>query len=454
MIEIPNWPQWAVRLFLSLGGALVVFALGQQVLTSKDTNEKSSPSGEKKPAFKKFQRQYLTVYYIVMLADWMQGTNMYTLYSSYGVDISALFITGFSSSAVFGTVVGLYVDKWGRKLGCVVYLLLEVFVNICEHYNNFPLLLTSRVLGGISTSLLFSAFESWMVSEHRKLGFPEDWLADTFSWASFGNGISAIIAGLLAQLVADRMGEIGPFSAAIALTILALLFVVFWRENYGGGEAESEEVSEETTQAKAGLGGATTLRLCLTDKKILLVGLVNSLFEGAMYSFVFMWVPTLLNILKGDPLPTGLVFSSLMCCISLGGLIFASILRVMTVEKGAVLVFLAGALALTVPIFRHDLLSVVLSFVCFEICVGVFFPCAGTLRAKVIPDKFQGSVMNVFRVPLNILVVTGTKMTDLYPKETCFTVVVSWLLLAAVLQIALVSVLGADNKSKDGKKKK
>merc|ERR1712023_93949 len=98
---------------------------------------------------------------------------------------------------------------------------------------------------------------------------------------------------------------------------------------------------------------------------------------------------------------------------------------------------MGGALALTVPIFRNDLLSVVLSFVCFEICVGVFFPCAGTLRAKVIPDKFQGSVMNVFRVPLNVLVVTGTKMTDLYPKETCFTVVVSWLLLAAVLQIAL-----------------
>ncbi len=32
-----------------------------------------------------------------------------------------------------------------------------------QHVNNFPLLILGRVLGGLSTSLLFTAFESWMV---------------------------------------------------------------------------------------------------------------------------------------------------------------------------------------------------------------------------------------------------------------------------------------------------
>ena len=36
-----------------------------------------------------------------------------------------------------------------------------------EHVPSMRLLLLGRVLGGMSTSLLFSAFESWMVSEHR-----------------------------------------------------------------------------------------------------------------------------------------------------------------------------------------------------------------------------------------------------------------------------------------------
>jgi hypothetical protein len=32
-------------------------------------------------------------------------------------------------------------------------------------------LMVGRVLGGIATSLLYSAFESWLVAEHFKHGF-------------------------------------------------------------------------------------------------------------------------------------------------------------------------------------------------------------------------------------------------------------------------------------------
>lgn len=69
-----------------------------------------------------------------------------------------------------------------------------------EHVPSMPILLIGRILGGISTSLLFSSFESWMVSEHQKKKFPEELLNDTFAIASWGNGIVAIIAGILAQL--------------------------------------------------------------------------------------------------------------------------------------------------------------------------------------------------------------------------------------------------------------
>jgi hypothetical protein len=437
MMQLPDWPAWALRTFVGLATFTSVFAFVQKFTGSKDDNDSTQVSGEKASSFRAFQRRYLVVYYIIMLADWLQGTNMYTLYSSYGVNISALFITGFTSSLIFGTVIGLFVDRWGRRFSCIVYLLIEIVVNICEHYNNFPLLLTSRVAGGVSTSLLFSAFESWMVSEHRALGFPEEWLADTFSWASFGNGLSAIAAGLLAQVCQDRFGEIGPFQAAIAFTILALPFVWSWPENYGdrGGAqgADGAELAEGEDKMSAALGAAG-MKAIMNDRKVLLVGCVNAFFEGSMYSFVFMWVPTMLGVLKGSPLPNGLVFSSFMCCISLGGLIFASINNTIGVEMGTVLVFLAGACALVVPVFVHTLVATLCSFIVFETCVGCFFPCAGYLRSKVIPNDVQGSVMNIFRVPLNMFVIVGTKLTDIYPAQTCFSIIVAWLLCGAVLQ--------------------
>eukprot|EP00439_Symbiodinium_sp_Y106_P037113 s864_g4.t1 len=192
-LQLPDWPAWASRTFLVLAGVTSTVALAERRLSKsaeegKGNGSKTSdeqPSGARLAEFRAFQRQYLTVYTIIMGADWLQGTNMYTLYQSYDVDISTLFVTGFTSSAIFGTIVGMYVDIWGRKLGCIVYLVIEVVVNVFEHFNNFPLLLAGRVLGGVSTSLLFSAFETWMVSEHRKRGFPEGWLADTFGSLAF-----------------------------------------------------------------------------------------------------------------------------------------------------------------------------------------------------------------------------------------------------------------------------
>lgn len=121
---------------------------------------------------------------------------------SYGVNVGTLFLTGFLSSAVFGTFLGIYVDSYGRRLGCIIFCFLEIVINLMEHVPNMHMLLVGRILGGMSTSLLFTAFESWMVSEHRKRGFEESWLASTFGISSWGNGFGAIVAGLLAQVAA------------------------------------------------------------------------------------------------------------------------------------------------------------------------------------------------------------------------------------------------------------
>jgi len=379
-----------------------------------------------------------------MMADWFQGTNMYTLYSSYGVNISALFITGFLTGAIMAGPVGIMIDKYGRKRMCIVYLVLEIIINCMEHVNHFSVLWISRVLGGITTNILFTGFESWMNAEHRKRNFPQEWVADTFGKASFINGLSAISAGILAQFAADAMGEIGPFKVAIALTALALVFVVWWPENYGGKEGGSEAENDTKTLA---------WNKITTDRKVFLMGSVNALFEGSMYSFVFMWVPTMIGALKGSALPSGLVFASLMCCISLGGALFSPsmLLSLAPAEYIGVGCFVVGALALAVPVFCEGLAPVLGAFCVFETCVGVFFPCGGVLRSKVIPDELTGSVTNMFRLPLNSLVVIGTLLTDHYPARFVFGVITCWMLLGAGAQMLVIQALA---KTDDGKKDK
>jgi hypothetical protein len=40
-----------------------------------------------------------------------------------------------------------------------------------------------------------------------------------------------------------------------------------------------------------------------------------------------------------------------------------------------------------------------------QACVGCYFPLIGTLRSKYLPDAYRGVIMNLFGIPLNLIVV-------------------------------------------------
>jgi MFS transporter, MFS domain-containing protein family, molybdate-anion transporter len=421
------------------------------------TSKANKSSDDMLLEFHSFRFSYISVYIVIMLADWMQGTHMYTLYLSYEVNISALFLTGFLSGAIFAPFLGSFVDKYGRKRSCIVYCILEVIINVMEHFDNFTVLLIGRVLGGISTNLLFSAFESWMTTEHRKRGYPESWLGSTYSHASIANGATAILAGLVAQALEDAFGHIGPFQGAIALTVLALILILNWEENYGeDGHAQqstNRDSSSSSTLVNQFLDG---WRATISDSRIWRIGLTQAFSEGAMYTFVFMWVPTLLKMDPVDGLPTGCVFSSLMMAITMGGLIFPVLHGAISwltqtdsaSELCAALVYFVAGLSMTIPAYcvgssGADGLCfeyVIASFLVVEFCVGLFMPVAGTLRSKYVPDALQGAILNIFRLPLNAVVVAGTYATDIFPTAVVYRFVSGSFVLAAALQITMVPI--------------
>ena len=86
LIHLLGWetyPTWISTTFLSL---LLVFSLSQ--IPSALSPSTSSPSSntpipedeEKLKIASRLRWQYLIVYLVVMFADWLQGTHMYSLY--------------------------------------------------------------------------------------------------------------------------------------------------------------------------------------------------------------------------------------------------------------------------------------------------------------------------------------------------------------------------------------
>ena len=156
---------------------------------------------------------------------------------------------------VFGTIVGSAADKYGRKKLCLVFGLLYSISCITKHFHSFQVLMVGRLLGGISTSILFSSFESWMVHEHHEKRYPDEWLGLTFSLCTTGNGIVAIGSGVVAGVVREAWGPVAPFDVSLLCLAVGSIFVAFtWKENTGDSKADlAVTLGNAWTKLKAGM---------------------------------------------------------------------------------------------------------------------------------------------------------------------------------------------------------
>lgn len=146
--------------------------------------------------------------------------------------VAALFATGFLSGGISAIFVGSLADRFGRKLACLAYCVLYSISCLTVLSGKVGLLFLGRVLGGVSTTLLFTAFETWMITEYHRLGFghSDGALSPVYSTMSILNGFAAVTCGVVSHFLVLRSGsETAPFLASVAcLTIASVLISTSW----------------------------------------------------------------------------------------------------------------------------------------------------------------------------------------------------------------------------------
>ncbi|KAL9434657.1 hypothetical protein AB3S75_029330 [Citrus x aurantiifolia] len=429
----------------------VVFACLAALVVAMELSKNSKDRIGTSSSFNSFMNNYIIVYSLMMAGDWLQGPYVYYLYSTYGFgkgEIGQLFIAGFGSSMLFGTLVGSLADKQGRKRACVTYCITYMLSCVTKHSSEYKILMLGRILGGIATSLLFSAFESWLVAEHNKRGFDQQWLSETFSKAIFlGNGLVAIISGLFGNLLVDNLalGPVAPFDAAACFLAFGMVIILAsWTENYGDHEKKNL-----FAQFK---GAALAIA---SDERIALLGAIQSLFEGSMYTFVFLWTPALSP--NDEEIPHGFIFATFMLASMLGSS-FASRLLAhssLRVESYMQIVFIISSASLLIPILTNFLekppdvrgggISLsgslqLIGFSTFEACVGIFWPSIMKMRSQYIPEEARSTIMNFFRIPLNVFVCVVLYNVDAFPITIMFGMCSIFLFIASVLQRRLEGI--------------
>lgn len=395
--------------------------------------------------FQKFQMKYMVAWSICVAADWLQGPYVYALYESYGYtreENARLFVAGFGASFLFGTFVAGFADTIGRKRAVLLYCILYIVSCMTKHFNSFPILLLGRVTGGISTSLLFSSFESWLVSEHTtRHGFNGKLLGYNFSMMYFVNYLVAIATGLVGDPAAEAFkqtqilgnfymgGYLMPFDAAILCLLAGGLYVAaYWEENYGEAQNFQEQIKSFGTGA---------VMIC-TNLRMFLCCVCIALFESSMFIFVFNWTPVLHQ--GSEVPPFGMIFATFMMACMIGASVAALCKNVPTTKMlcgatlGAAVMIVPGWLGISEALCKWNFWA----FVAFEFCVGVYFPAICTLKSEVVPESHRATIYNLFRAPMN-LIVLGVLLVNLDLSVT-FQVVSTMLLVSGGTAAVLLTM--------------
>ncbi|OWK51548.1 Molybdate-anion transporter [Lonchura striata] len=353
--------------------ALALFLL--TCLALEPPPRRPSPSN---PAFRGFQRQFLLGYLPALAADWLQGPLLFQLLHSRGFlrsQIAALYSCGFASNVTFSLISGSFVDRLGRKKSCVLSSGLCSVSCLLQLSQDFLALAAARLLAGLGTSLLFSAFESWYIHEHlERHDFPAEWIADTFSCVALWNSGLAVAAGLLAELVAEglALGPVAPFLVAVPfLALSGILAGKNWDENYG----KSRPCGKACREGLRGL---------VSDPRALLLGLVQALPHG---------------------IPLGIAFSGFTAASAAGSALFrrgvAGRLRLQPLRllPASVLLLALALLLLALPLHPPGgFLAVLL----LQLSCGMYFPAMAFLRRRLERGGDAAGGARWLRLPLGL----------------------------------------------------
>ncbi|KAI6832478.1 DUF791-domain-containing protein [Hortaea werneckii] len=451
----------------------------QHLLTRTKPPPHTSPEGEEesislaylpdspdKQAGWDFKRIYFGVYILATAADWLQGPYIYILYkddkSLHEPTVAALFTTGFIAAAVSASFVGSLADRYGRKAACLGYCLTYTLSCLSVLSADLFFLFVGRALGGVSTTLLYSVFETWMVAEYhaRELGACGLRLGDMFSSSVMLSGLTAIVSGVVGEALVKWTGsKSSPFLlAAVCLCVAFGGIWHFWTENLAVPSTThslSPSAEGKAHEQQSSTPVQATYRDILCDRRLLTLAFTTTAFEGSMYLFVFFWSPALKaarassasargmsleNTGEDVPgLPFGLIFASFMSAMMLGSMTTSAMNLTSNLKTSSRLTLHTVALAtiaLVTPVLaKSSETGVFWTFALFEICVGMYFPAMSKLKSEVVEEKVRGKVYGLMRVPLNLFVVLAlgsTKEGDAY-RDTMFRTAGTLLLIAFVV---------------------
>jgi MFS transporter, ACDE family, multidrug resistance protein len=290
-----------------------------------------------------------------------------------------LLITVFTlPSLIFGPIIGIFADRWGRKRIIVPALFLFGLAGTaCAFARDFNLLLWLRLLQGIGAapllSLSITLIGDLYIGDRRT-----EAMGYTASINSIGTATYPIIGGTLATTAWYY-----PFLLPILAIPLGLLVLFGLKNPEPQGDRNFREYLRNAVKV-------------LKNRQLF------GLFIASAANFIFLYgayvtyLPQLINdTFKAPPAIIGLLLSSVSISITISASQLGRLSRKFSATNLISASYVLYGLAMLIIPFVQNLWLLLIPSIIFGIGLGIGFPSIQTLLANLAPKEYLATIISV-----------------------------------------------------------
>ncbi len=366
--------------------------------------------------------RYMIGYISARASMWAKSPYLYMLYSTYHGftinEIGVLYAIDSGTALICGPILGNLSDIFGRKLFSVLYNVLVISNLLMRLTGIKGLAYLAQVLTGMGAGLLMTTYESWIVyeanKEFRSHEVEKDrFLKKLFKSQNLIDACASIVVSGICALSYYSYGVMAPILISIALCLVSGISITFlWDENRPGQNQNSTTLNQFSEAFEE-----------LKKREVLTVGIMESFWQAVLNIFIFAWTPILQHTTT-EKFNPGMVFITFVMLIIAGTKVYELVCIYL---KSNLYISLASGILVELIAFTIILMvpnNFMLTYICLGIINGMcgyYQPINSIIKAKIIKEKVRALMMNIFRIPLNLYVVSALLfLKNLDPKTVRF----------------------------------
>lgn len=380
--------------------------------------------------FKKFQYSFLGGYGAVILAELIAVASFFHIMVARQLDmeqITNIYITTVVATTCWGILIEIF-DIGSRKMKCFLSAALYGASLFSLYFGgHYEMILLSRIMFGAASALHHSSFEAYVIHQHTILGFPEDWLTQTFTLLPHVMAIAASASGPLGQIASSMAtGGTGCITLIIVLSGLAMLHIqTNWEKDTNPPRFMWSNFLYTMSNTVTAVKNSHTIRAII---------LIGALYEATVMIITFYWAPWLSYVLANElstsisvavegagasagsggggvveevsssTFPYEIVFACYICASMLGNYLFQMASNTNDDSAAAspgvlfnyILIATSACYLIGSSISSPTLIFIVC--IAVHLLMGAYWSCIGILRAQHVPPEYRGAPVTLTRV--------------------------------------------------------